>query len=70
LLIIEVVKFMFSQSVKGAPALPDSTYLGTHLFVKVPWPGDSEGTFFGLKSQAATDLYTTNLTIQRWRQSR
>jgi len=23
--------------------------LGTHLFVKVPWPGDSKVTFFGLR---------------------
>jgi len=34
--------------------------LGTHLFVKVPRPGDSEVTFSGLPSQAATCYYQSN----------
>jgi len=25
-------------------------FLGTHLFVKVPWPGDNEGTFSVIES--------------------
>jgi len=33
--------------------------LGTHLFVKVPRPGDSEGTF-SVFSQAATCYYQSN----------
>jgi len=33
--------------------------LGTHLFVKIPWPGDSEKTFSVL-SQAGTCYYQSN----------
>jgi len=37
--------------------------LGTHLFVKVPRPGDSEVTFFGL--QVKLPPVITSLTTQR-----
>jgi len=37
--------------------------LGTHLFVKVPRPGDSEVTFFGLRVKLP--LVTISLTTYR-----
>jgi len=36
--------------------------LGAHLFVKVPRPGDSEGTFSVIESSSPV---TTSLTTQR-----
>jgi len=39
------------------------TGLGTHLFVKVPWPEDSEVTFSVFRVKLPT--VTTSLTTQR-----
>jgi len=38
--------------------------LGTHLFVKVPRPGDSEGTFSVFESSCHLVLLITNLTLK------
>jgi len=37
--------------------------LGTHLFVKVPWPGGQRRNLFGLRVKLPT--VTTALTTQR-----
>jgi len=44
--------------------------LGTHLFVKVPQPGDSEGTFAVFRIKLSPAAATTNLTTLSCRLSR